>query len=208
VNGVSTCGGAAAATAGGGSLELSGGSIASGGSCTVTLDVQGTTAGIKNNSVHVSSTQADGNTGSGSVSVVSPPSMTQQFGASSVALHGSTSLTFTIQNANSFIALSGIAFSDPLPAGLAIATPSNVAGSCGGGVISAPQNGTTVSLSGATLTASASCTFSINVTSIAAGTQVNSVANLASTEGGAGGVATSTLLVVVPLTLSVAFDPP
>ncbi|HEY1714272.1 MAG TPA: hypothetical protein VGG07_15290 [Solirubrobacteraceae bacterium] len=206
VSGVSTCGGAAAATAGGDSLALSGGTIASSGSCTVGVEVEGTTAGIKNNSVHVSSTQADGNTGSGSLTVVSPPSITLQFGAPSFPLHGSTSLTFTIENTNGVTALSGLAFSDQLPAGLATASPANVTNSCAG-TTTAPSNGTTVSLSGGTLGANASCTISIDVTGVAAGTQVNSVTNLTSTEGGDGGAATSSVLILVPLTLSVAFDP-
>src|SRR5271157_6002617 len=168
----STCSGTATATAGSSSVSLSGETLAPGASCTISLDVQGTTAGAKSNSVTVSSTNAGtGNTSTANVTVVAPPTIGKLFGASSIALGSSTTLTFTLQNGNSATTLHSIAFTDTLPAGLQVSSPSNgLSGSCGGGTISAPAGGSSIGLSGAALAAGVNCTFAVNVTGIAAGT--------------------------------------
>jgi len=134
-----------------------------------------------------------------------PPTISKTFGAASIARNGSTSLSFTIHNPNASSSLSGIGFSDTLPAGLVISTPNGLAGSCGGGTITAAQGTNVVSLSGATLAASASCTFSVNVIGTAAGDQNNTTGNITSTEGGAGGTASATLKVVAPPSINKTF---
>jgi len=204
-----TCGGGTiTATAASTSVSLSGATLADGGACTFSVNVTGTTAGVKNNSVTVTSTNGGtGNTATASVTVVAPPTLSKSFGASSVPLGGSTSLTFTAANPNSTVSLSGIAFSDTLPSGLVVSTPNGLTGSCGGGTITATAGSTSVSLSGATLAASASCTFSVNVTGIAAGTEVNTTGAVTSTNGGTGGTATATLVVVAPPVIAKSFSP-
>src|SRR6202030_4298178 len=193
----STCSGTATAVAGSSSASLSGASLAPGASCSISLNVTGTTAGVKNNSVQATSTNAGtGNTSNASITVVAPPVIIKAFGAASIPLNGSTSLTFTIQNNNTTSALSGVAFTDSLPAGLLISTPNGLTGSCGGGTIAAVQATGTVSLTGATLAASTSCTFSINSTGTSAGAKNNTTGNVASVEGGAGGTASASLAVV------------
>jgi uncharacterized repeat protein (TIGR01451 family)/fimbrial isopeptide formation D2 family protein len=204
-----TCGGTATAVGGSGSVSLSGGALASSASCTVSVNVQGTTAGIKNNSVQVTSTEGGtGNTSNTSVTVVAPPVIIKAFGAASIPLNGSTSLTFTVQNINATTALNGVAFSDTLPAGLVVATPNGLTGSCGGGTITATQAMNVISLAGATLAASSSCTFSVNVTGTAGGLQNNTTGNVTSTQGGTGGTASASLKVEAPPTISKSFSPP
>ncbi|HET9837491.1 MAG TPA: hypothetical protein VFR84_04590 [Candidatus Angelobacter sp.] len=201
-----TCGGTATAVGGSGSVSLSGGTLAASASCTVSVDVQGTTAGVKNNSVQVTSTEGGtGNTSNASITVVAPPVIIKAFGAASIPLNGSTSLTFTIQNNNTTVALTGVAFSDTLPAGLVISTPNGLTGTCGAGTITATQATNVISLSGGTIAASSSCTFSVNVTGTAAGTQNNTTGNVTSTEGGTGGTASASINVVAPPTISKAF---
>ncbi len=191
-----TCGGTATAVAGSSSMSLSGATLAPNASCTVSLDVQGVTAGVKNNSVTVSSTNGGtGNTSNASITVVAPPTIAKAFGAASIPVNGSTSLSFTITNPNTSTTLTGVGFTDTLPAGLVVSTPNGLTGSCGGGTIAATAGTNTISLTGGTLAASASCTFSVNVTGIGAGDQNNTTGNVTSTEGGTGGTASASIIV-------------
>jgi uncharacterized repeat protein (TIGR01451 family) len=203
-----TCGGTATAVAGSSSISLTAGTVAASGSCTVSVNVTGTTAGVKNNSVQVTSTEGGtGNTSNASITVVAPPVIIKAFGAASIPLNGSTSLSFTIQNTNTTTTMTGVGFSDTLPAGLVISTPNGLTGSCGGGTITATAGTNTISLTGASLAASASCTFSVNVTGIAAGTQNNTTGPVTSTEGGTGGTASASINVVAPPSIAKVFNP-
>ena len=203
-----TCSGTATAVAGSSSVSLSGASLAPGASCTVSINVQGTTAGVKNNSVQVTSTNGGtGNTSNASITVVAPPTIAKAFGAASIPLNGSTSLSFTITNPNTTVALTGVGFSDTLPAGLVVSTPNGLTGTCGAGTITATAGTNVISLSGGTIAANASCTFSVNVTGIAAGQQTNTTGNVTSTEGGTGGTATASISVEAPPSIAKAFNP-
>ncbi len=204
----SSCGGTATAVAGASALSLAGATLATNTSCTLSVSVTGTTAGVKNNSVQVTSTEGGtGNTSNASITVVAPPVIIKAFGAASIPLNGSTSLSFTIQNNNTTTALAGIGFSDTLPAGLVIASPNGLTGTCGGGTITAIQGTNVISLTGATLAQSSSCTFSVNVTGTAAGTQNNTTGNVTSTEGGTGGTASASINVVAPPSIAKVFNP-
>src|SRR5262249_50906532 len=148
-----------------------------------------------------------GNTSNASITVVAPPVIIKAFGAASIPLSGSTSLTFTIQNNNTTTALTGVGFSDTLPAGLVVSTPNGLTGSCGGGTITATQNTNANRPSGASLAASSSCTFAVNVTGTAAGLQNNTTGNVTSTEGGTGGTASASINVVAPPSIAKIFNP-
>ena len=128
----------------------------------------------------------------------SPPAIAKVFGASSVSLNGTTSLTFNLSNPNAAISLSGVGFTDPFPSGLTVSSPNGLAGSCGGGTITATAGSNSVGLSGATLAAGASCTFAVNVVGSTAGTQNNVTSAVTSTEAGNGGTASAQLTVVGP----------
>lgn len=201
-----TCGGTLTATAGAASITLSGGALAPSASCTVSINVQGTTLGAKTNSVTTTSSLGAGNTSTASLTVMTAPTIAMAFGAPTIALNGTTSLTFTIQNPNAAM-LTGIAFTDSLPAGLVVATPNGLTGTCGGGTITATQATGTVSLSGASLAANASCTFSVSVVGTSAGTKNNATGAIASVEGGTGGTASASVIVVSGPSLSMAFNP-
>jgi hypothetical protein len=191
-----TCGGTLTATSGSASVTFTGGTIAANASCTISVNVLGSAAGAKNNSVQVSSSFGAGNTASASITVVAPPLISKAFGATSIALNTTTTLSFTIQNTNNAATtLTGVGFTDTFPAGLVIDTPNGLSGSCGGGTITATAGAATVTLAGASLAAAASCTFSVNVKGVAGGNQTNVTGNVSSVEGGAGGTATATLLV-------------
>lgn len=201
-----TCGGSLSAS--GGSVSLSGVTLAPGTNCTVGVTVQGTTLGTLNNSVQpTSSNGGAGTVANASLSVVGPPTLAKNFGAASIPVGGSTTLSFALQNNNAGTTLHNVGFTDLLPAGLAISSPANgLTGSCGGGTISAPAGGNTISLSGAALNpAGGSCAFAVNVTGVAAGVETNVTSVPASTEGGNGTAATAGITVVGPPSISKSF---
>jgi arabinogalactan endo-1,4-beta-galactosidase len=127
-----------------------------------------------------------------------PPTISKSFGVANVALSGTTSLTFALSNPNTGTSLAGIGFTDTLPAGLAVSTPNGLSGSCGGGAIAAAAGSGGVSLSGATIAASAWCTFAVNVSAMATGTQNNTTSAVTSTEGGSGKTASASITVTPP----------
>jgi arabinogalactan endo-1,4-beta-galactosidase len=133
-----------------------------------------------------------------SPSIKSPPTITKAYGAASVPLNGATSLTFTLTNPNGAASLSGIGFTDMLPAGQVVATPSGLMGSCGGGAVTAVAGASSVSLSGASLAASASCSFAVNVMGTVSGAQTNTTSAVTSIEAGNGETASANLMVAGP----------
>jgi hypothetical protein len=122
------------------------------------------------------------------------------FGAETVTINGLTTLTFTLTNPNAFV-FAGVVFGDVLPAGLLVATPNGLTGSCDAGTITAVAGSGVISLSGATLAANTSCTFAVNVTGVTEGTQVNQTSSVASTSFPGtvvGAFATATITVIPP----------
>src|SRR5213075_1928551 len=96
---------------------------------------------------------------------------------------------------------------DALPAGLTVATPNGITGTCGGGTITEAASSGSVSLSGASLAASSSCTISVNVTGTTAGTKNNTTGNVTSTEGGTGATASASTKVEAPPSIAKVFNP-
>jgi uncharacterized repeat protein (TIGR01451 family) len=127
-----------------------------------------------------------GATPSVTISFTFSPTFSKAFGASSITVGSTTSLTFTITNPNGSTALTGLAFSDVLPAGLSVATPNGLTGSCGGGTITAVAGSGSITLSGATIAANTQCTFSVNVVATTAGAKSNTTSPITSTNGGTG----------------------
>ncbi len=117
------------------------------------------------------------------------------FAVADVALNGTTSLTFSLSNPNTSSSLSGIGFTDTMPAGLMVATPNGLNGNCSTGTITASAGSSSISLSGATLPASTSCSFTVSVSAVAPGAQNNITTPVTSTEGGSGSKASASVSV-------------
>src|SRR5258707_7704834 len=100
-----------------------------------------------------------GNTSNTTVIVVAPPTVLKSFGAASIALGASTSLSFTINNPNTATSLTGIGFGDALPSGLVVSTPNALTGTCGGGTNGAAAGPPQGTLTGAALAATPPCSF-------------------------------------------------
>ena len=125
------------------------------------------------------------------VAQASVPTFSKAFSPSTIGPGSASTLTFTIDN-SAGSNVTDLAFSDMLPAGMTIATPANAATSCIDGILSAPDGGSTISLSGGRVATGNSCTVTVNVTATATGTNVSG--NLTSS-GGSSGSATATLTV-------------
>jgi hypothetical protein len=202
----STCGGTATATIGSGTISLTGGAIAASASCFVIVNVSAP-EGIYPNSVQVTSTNGGtGNTSSVTLYVATPPNLSKVFGELSMAPGASTSLSFTLMNPNHVVTLHALQFSDTLPAGLVISTPSVVTGTCGGGTITAPAGNNLITVGSAVLAPQASCTFSINVTSDGTmlGLLTNTTSQVTSTEALPGATASAVVFIGDPFMVSYA----
>jgi Bacterial Ig-like domain (group 3)/Autotransporter beta-domain/Domain of unknown function DUF11 len=205
------CGGAVAVASG--TLSLAGATLAASASCTFSVSVKvGPTAGVISNTAGpVTSNQFPNGSGAGpsntatiTVIALSPPTISEAFGAASIPVKGSVSLTFMIANPNTSASLTGVGFTDAMPAGLLVSTPNSLTGSCGSGVITATSGSSSVSLAGATLAANASCTFSISVTGTAPGIESNTTSAVTSNEAGSGGTASASLSVNAPSTTTIS----
>jgi hypothetical protein len=193
-----TCGGTPTATAGSSTVSLSAGTVAINSNCVITVNVTGTAAGTEANAISAIVSAQTGMTtisATASLIVIGPPTISKVFGASSILVSGQTSLTFMLANPNAANSLSGIGFTDTLPSGLQVSSPTGLTGSCGGGTITAGAGSGSVVLSGATLGATASCTFGVNVTGIGTGAQNNVTSNVTSNEGGNGGTGAASITV-------------
>ncbi|MFG1799888.1 hypothetical protein ACGFI4_06905, partial [Micromonospora carbonacea] len=205
--------GTIAATAGSSSISLFGATLPANASCTVSVNVTGTTTGTKvNTTAAVTSVQSGpGVPASASVTVVAEvvaaPTISKAFDDSTIPVGGTTSLVFTLSNPNASTSLTGVSFVDNLPVGLVVATPNGLSGSCGGGTITATAGSSSIRLADATLPAGENCTFSVNVTGTTSGTKVNTSGPVDSNESGPGATASASITVgaVAAPTIAKAF---
>jgi uncharacterized repeat protein (TIGR01451 family) len=176
-------------------ITLSGATIAASGTCTFARTVTGTAAGTKSNTTGAMTSTEGGSAGTATASldVVAPPTIGKAFGAPSIVVGQTTSLTLTLTNpAANAVALTGVAVTDPLPVGLVVATPANLANTCGGTPVATAGSGS-LSLSGGSIAVASSCTVSADVTANAAGPYTNTTQAVTSTNGGTGPAASAGL---------------
>ena len=185
-----TCNGGAILTAADGTtaISLTGASMNAATTCTVSVYVKGTAAGYYDNvSGYIDSAESDPNktsTGYGqdNITVIAPPVISKSFGAETIFVGGTTTLSFTITNPNNY-AMSSVAFSDTLPAGVDVTTATVSACNGTNNLVLTDNNpaADTIVLSGGSLAASASCTFSVTVTGSTTGTKDNTTGTVSGT---------------------------
>src|SRR5262249_23259584 len=125
-----------------------------------------------------------------------PPVISKVFDAPDIFINQSTTLKFTIQNPNAALALTGVNFTDSLPAGLVGGTPNGLSKPPrAGGTVTATAGSGAVNLSGGTVAANASCQIAVSVKGTTVGTKTNTTGNVTATETGAGNQATATITV-------------
>jgi hypothetical protein len=128
-----------------------------------------------------------------------PPTLVKVFAPSTVAVGTTTTLTFTLSNPNSATSLSGVGFTDPLPAGMIVATPGGLSNACGG-TATAADGASEIDLSGVSISALGKCTVSVTILAVSVSSLANVTGKPMSVEGGAGSAATAVLIVTPAVT--------
>ena len=117
-------------------------------------------------------------------------------------------LVFSLTNPNAGTALTGVAFTDSLPAGLHVGGTAGVFFTGCGTPAFAPVDGDiSLAFSDGAIAAGGTCTVTVAVTATTSGAKVNTTGNVSSTEGGTGNTANATLTVLVQPILTKTFAP-
>jgi len=215
-----TCGGAITATAGTTLITLgAGNTIPASGSCTITAPVQvaaNAQTGNRTNTIAVGALQTDQGNNQLAItrilSVSAVLSVTKAFAPTTVAAGTDSRLTITLTRAANATSLSGITFTDTLPAGHVVSSNPNIVSTCGG-VITTGAN--TISLAGGGLAggvSATSCTIAVNITTpSSAGAATNAIAagSVTTTEGFVNAAAAQATLTraITNVTLNKSFSP-
>ncbi|MEA2572507.1 MAG: large repetitive protein [Acidobacteriota bacterium] len=204
-NASTTCGGTLTASGGASSLSLSGGTIAAGSSCTISVDVLSDIAGTYTNSLFFANVNSSAGPNlviaSASMNVVLPaPLIAKSFAEPNIAPGAPDRLTITLTNPNAAV-MRGVTFADYYPANLVNATPPNASTTCGGG-LEAVAGSNSLALFDGIITASGSCTVTVDLTSSVPGTYTNLVPAGSVTASNAlpnASVASATVIVATPM---------
>ena len=160
---------------GAGSFNLSGASMPANTSCTVSVRVTSSSAGNLTNIIPVGgvrSFQGAVNTqpAEATLTNLAGLGLGKSFSPSTVNPGDTTRLTITIINSRP-VDLANLAITDTLPAGLTIASTPNTTTNCPNGLVTTTAN--SVTLTGATVNNSTTCSFSVDVLVGAVGTYTN-----------------------------------
>ena len=175
-----TCTGSnAALSAAGSTVTLTDANIPANGSCTVTVSVSGSAPGSYANTIAANALMtgpAGGNAAapSSTLTVTTPnrPAVAEAFSPASIAQNGTSTLTITLSNSNAY-ALTGVGLTHALVSGLTAKSTPAAVNTCGG-TLPAPTS--SVTLSGASIPASSSCTVALTVSSGTAGSYKDTIA--------------------------------
>ena len=195
-----TCaGGTVTGTAGTGLITVNGEALGPNAFCTIQVNVTISAASLYTNttSAITSNQAAPGSAATATITAnaATAPALSQAFGAGSINIGQSTSLTYTLINPNAGLVVTGVSFTNNLPAGLVVATPNGLTATCAGGAVTATAGSGTATVSGETLAANSSCTIAINVTATTSGVKINTTSTVTSTNAGTGSQVSASLTV-------------
>ncbi len=176
------CGGTFSPVAGDTSLAFTGGVLAAGATCELRVTVRAIEAGTQTGrEVVLTSSIAMATTAEATLTVGAAEVLgfAKSFSPDTIDPGEVSMLTFTINNAANLIDVGGLAFDDDFPAGMVVAAVPNVGNSCGG-TVSAPVGGGSLSLRGGAVVAEQTCTLSVDVRALRAGTLMNESGDLTS----------------------------
>ena len=181
----SCTGGTISAAAGGASVGYSGGGVAAGASCTISVDVQaaGLVGPLENISGALISDLPDDAPGARATLTVNeaPLSAAMAFTPTTIAQGGISTLSYTLSN-GAAIAATEVSLADTLPADMVVAAVPSAQTSCGG-TLTAAAGDTALTFTDGDLAAGETCTLSVNVTSAVTGSYTNPTESLTSSLG-------------------------
>lgn len=187
-----SCGGTATATAGASSLTLSGGTLAAGSSCSVSVNVRANPAGddtYYNVTGRIVSNEGIGTAGADSLYIVTRPTLTKSFLTNPVTLSGSAQTVLSIVVENNYNGtVSGLSFTDIFPTQPAqMRYVNTVSNGCGGSLTDAggaalvANTSTGIRLNGGTVAANATCTVQVTISVPADGAYDNTTTGATAT---------------------------
>jgi uncharacterized repeat protein (TIGR01451 family) len=161
---------------------LAGGTIPGAGSCQVVINVVGTTAGVWSSTTGPIPT-ANALTGAAAISgltvqgeaALTAPTVKKEFIPDVVSIDDPVQMKITLTNNEPTRVITGVQFTDPYPGGLFNRSSGVVeSNTCGGaGTVTAPQNGTSISLINGTIAKGGSCEVVVNVVGKVSGDLLN-----------------------------------
>ena len=183
-------------------------------SCDLEIDVTSSTKGTYVNEIPKGSVTTDQKVtnevpGKSTLVVDEGPDVKKKFDPPVVSVGEKSVLTVNVTN-NAEVALTGVTLPDNLPSGMTVANPPNAGTSCLNGEVTGNPGDVRVELNGATIAATKSCEFWIDVMSNKTGKLVNTIAKdaLTSNQGLTNGNPTeSPLIVRTPPEVSKSFHP-
>lgn len=208
-NASTTCtGGTLTAVAGTAVITYSdGGTVAAASTCTVQVDVVAAGTGFFNNTAgELTSSSGSSGTAFATLAVDPPPGFHKSFSPDKIAIGGVSTLTFTIDNAFATVDAMGLDFTDNLPAGVTVATPSGATTDCTGGTLTAADGSGVITYTGGSVAMGTTCTVQVDVTSSTVGMHTN-VSGALTSSLGSSGTANAKLTVNPPPLFSKSFTP-
>ncbi len=182
-------------------LNLSGGTLSAGASCTFSINLTTPSNASPGSYTNTTSTLTSGHlviasaaTDSLTVTATPTPSFSKSFTPSLVEIDQVSVLRFNIDNTDSLTAANSLSFTDSFPSGLVVSPSAIAMSTCTGGTITAAAGSGGVSYSGGSVAALGTCSISINVQSASAGSYANTSGALSSSLGSSG-TASATLTV-------------
>lgn len=182
--------------------------------CTVTLAVSTTAAGVyPNQATNFRSTETPTGVDSPVANLTvlaNPPSIAKAFAPTTVPLGTPSTLTITLSNTDTVpVSLASPAFTDPFPTGMTVASPLTVSNTCGGTLLDSGGNAlgagdVGLRLDGGSIPAGSSCAISVTVSTSQSGSFPNTTSVLSSTNAGSSSSGGSATLTVTPPVLSVS----
>jgi uncharacterized repeat protein (TIGR01451 family) len=106
------------------------------------------------------------------------PQLDKSFNPATITTGQTSTLTLTVTNTSELGAKEGWSFTDNLPAGMTIASPSDAATTCGSGTVTAAAGGTSIAAVGNLAAGQESCAVTVKVTASKAGTYTNNSGNV------------------------------